>query len=1698
MSRKINLFFDALPRFLGAGEKGAMAFIRCLPREFCNSLCVNRERSQDWDIFLVGHMYDREKGLITGDKAVEMRENKGRPCLLLVDTNQAGAGMDGIYSASKELHEEDLFRHLHDLAIKSIKQPDIRAISLKAVKRSRRSIRRKIFSPWKEYEFYCDVADLDMKNAGGAFSSLGIWPVDLSQSKNFEDDVEIAAQMVEKLLSPLVVDKPPTLRIESILLPREEQGKAKIIEDMLRSLPVKGNDNFFNELRNSHELWLNQVHPGFSSADITKIEIQSWYGPSGKLSKWSGLVSGGESADLPTFVLPLLDETDNPVQDNSKKSKLEIRWKTVPAELAKGMVSYEVEIRSGDDQLAVLTVEHTGKDVERAIFHDDDFDAEIIGNGSRFEAKAVVKVIGKELESETPEFTIIRDEKGTAEKTINARTIRCLIDGAIELRKDKFDELLSPDSRKDIRRIFTDKNGRVAFRHGNKSYCANRSKALKEVEEQWIDNPNIVPRWRIWIREDGMWSGRAEILEIEKKAASDKAWDRVIAANKAFSSGLSRDCGMLGRLYKAEDSSADEYVNAWAELLGDNVNFEPTHSLAHTAEVLGLGGQLIGLIVLPSHPLRIAWQMAYESLASYLAYESQIKQNVLKKALADLAPVNVPFFLPGLEPGRSFLFGDTFGMAIAAMVSDNDPEPKNSLSLMATCMEIDEDNTPSIGAKTSSILAKEIISYLELHQDVLGGTLRIHAWRAGDAATVARAMGDAKKEFENLGHPDTNEDTQMIGNQRRFSYDLTLVSDPDATASGRFFSNISRNRRCGLKSIAERDEWMLAVLGFGGNRNRPQLRWRRHDIGKDFNRRDAHLNIVFDSFKSEIQFVKDTNNDSSMNSLFGLVQFPVRSFSVTDGNPEWCFRLPFPGEIKTHPVARKYSERVYKLHQSVVLSLSAHLGHPGEYPCMVTRLLPEKRDNLKSLHKNCDWVVSIDRNAGVEYFDSPMDAPDAYDIYIIDAVPERDDLGSLQMITSTCNADEVRILLDMATAHMGLSNSRRNSEYLFKHLKALSGRLAIRLASPANEERARNSGELLALAMSRANSLQANSDDKTWFSLKTGFFIPVDDIRDILPFAESINEPEEANGDEPPKQGARRADLIYVQMLGKSLCLRMVEIKYRRHLQQARNHSFHEDIVEQLNQSFIGFDKWFSISELIQNPVIIALRRIKLARVLTFYLDKARRHHLPQDKYSSLSIEIKRLLSKPDEYVFSMPEDDLHHAFIFCPEFNAAPEKIYSDETGAVSVHIFGPSMLPDPVLTNIEPIEISDAPLDKTKVQDGSMPIPNLDSQVERLVSAKLKKSTSKSNASIPSAKSDISCQPIETAGQAVIDIGRPLSGFPEKLTFQVSTKGNPHLLIVGLPGMGKTTCLGGICRQLTSQGVTPIVLSFHQDIDNQVSSNVGDILSFECPKIGFNPMLINSDKPLAHIDNCGMLRDIFAAIYPDLGDIQLEELRKSMKDSYEQAGWKKSDSLDAVKPPPFVRFLQILKKQNANKGLLARLEELDNYDFFADNREESSLLELHTPVVLKAHAQQNNVVQNAYASFIIYRLYRDMFRRGPQQHITHAVILDEAHRSSRLKLLPTMAKECRKYGIALILASQEVKDFHSSLFSAVANYLVLRVLDQDAKVIARNLMPSDKERSVRNKLIQLQKYHAMFFSESYRQPCTIELASPASELSK
>jgi DNA helicase HerA-like ATPase len=333
------------------------------------------------------------------------------------------------------------------------------------------------------------------------------------------------------------------------------------------------------------------------------------------------------------------------------------------------------------------------------------------------------------------------------------------------------------------------------------------------------------------------------------------------------------------------------------------------------------------------------------------------------------------------------------------------------------------------------------------------------------------------------------------------------------------------------------------------------------------------------------------------------------------------------------------------------------------------------------------------------------------------------------------------------------------------------------------------------------------------------------------------------------------------------------------------------------------------------------------------------------------------------------------------------------------------------------------------------------------------------------------------------------------EQVRWPLTIRGNPHLLIAGLPGMGKTTSLLSLCKQMIGAGIRPIVFSYHEDIDLKLLETIGNVKFVDFDGLAFNPLrVIDRDASRPHLDIAGSLRDIFQAIFPELGDIQAERLRRAIKESFTEKGWDDASVCGPnLEEPAFDRFLEILrsdpKPDRGLRTLLSRLDELDDYGFFRVAETGSSLWDNSEATIIRIHGTQNDNLQRAFAALVLYSLYKDMFRRGLQDRITHAVIFDEAHRAAGLKLIPTMAKECRKYGISLVLASQEAKDFNTSLFSTVANYLILRLTETDAKALIRNVASSQQERLLVDRIKQMDRFRALYFSEGRVRPSLVNL---------
>ena len=458
----------------------------------------------------------------------------------------------------------------------------------------------------------------------------------------------------------------------------------------------------------------------------------------------------------------------------------------------------------------------------------------------------------------------------------------------------------------------------------------------------------------------------------------------------------------------------------------------------------------------------------------------------------------------------------------------------------------------------------------------------------------------------------------------------------------------------------------------------------------------------------------------------------------------------------------------------------------------------------------------------------------------------------------------------------------------------------------------------MALAIAHANCRRATDDDTCWASLDRGFLVPVDDVRDLLP-------PLRDDGDNGADGGERRTrpDLIHVSTQPRrGLAFRFIEVKHRRHLRQARATDLLRQVQEQTVALRSRWQEWYGHEGVYS--AFRAVRRARLARVLRFYADKAHRHGLPVERYREIVVELDRMVERGGDYAIQ-PAPDGDRGWVFCPEY-AGPEPLEISPAGwGARVFLFGPGRLPDSDFRfgehgyTARPTDVSEG--------DGSaengIARPSTASESDESahgddgVGFGSKTADTASGEILSDGSGGLTSGPESSTGRTsspdigtTVPDGRRTEAHPgltraagsddDKAASEAPTpppvpaitlgadtlvgtdvhwpltiKGNPHLLIAGLPGMGKTTCLLSLCRQMVTAGVHPIIFSYHQDIDERLSDLVASVRFVDFDGLGFNPLTVmNRESARAYLDVAGSLRDIFAAIFPELGDLQCESI--------------------------------------------------------------------------------------------------------------------------------------------------------------------------------------------------------------------------------
>jgi hypothetical protein len=326
-------------------------------------------------------------------------------------------------------------------------------------------------------------------------------------------------------------------------------------------------------------------------------------------------------------------------------------------------------------------------------------------------------------------------------------------------------------------------------------------------------------------------------------------------------------------------------------------------------------------------------------------------------------------------------------------------------------------------------------------------------------------------------------------------------------------------------------------------------------------------------------------------------------------------------------------------------------------------------------------------------------------------------------------------------------------------------------------------------------------------------------------------------------------------------------------------------------------------------------------------------------------------------------------------------------------------------------------------------------------------------------------------------IHLGAPADGHGQSVRWQPRLTGSPHLFIVGIPGQGKTVTTLNIIDQLARQGVPSVVVDFHGSYAKSAyaagSLGIRPIVATITEGLPFSPFEADlgqiGARPTSPEVNCQAVAEVFGFVC-GLGPIQQDVVYEALRLAY----GLEIDDTDVRATPTQPGALPTIATVRANirsvstarkcEEVLARCRPMLDFGLFSASDAAKKLSGdaiIRQGMVLDVHDSGLESCQVAAGAFLLRHIYKAMFRLQATQTVRLAIVVDEAHRLSKDKTIPLLMREGRKYGIAVILASQGIADFPDEVLENAGSRIAFRTNAPQSRRVA-GLMASDaKSRS-------------------------------------
>jgi DNA phosphorothioation-dependent restriction protein DptH len=1080
------------------------------------------------------------------------------------------------------------------------------------------------------------------------------------------------------------------------------------------------------------------------------------------------------------------------------------------------------------------------------------------------------------------------------------------------------------------------------------------------------------------------------------------------------------------------------------------------------------------LLLAPTHPLRVLWLYQYQSYVRAWIQQmigkdpDAIKQLISEDSIDKIIDLNTPNAIAWSQ-NRAFINTDNLDLFWSVLPNANIPDLRTAVNAALQAIGAGRKEVV-ISTVTPSQLADKMRRYLCHHPYVR--TLKINVINPGDASVLLEAM---ERLIEDDLYRDINFDIKFFtppGTKNHLvasAFDdlMEFRDDRDYSAGG---------------DISEEEEHLLQP---NANPLFPKLIDAKHSIGDllrdTTDRFESHLTLVIDYFGTSVTTRSHAGPPDS-SALHNLMAEYVTDYTPGKTTATWS-RLVHPNQCP--PLASDgNTERLFHLQDSLSRLASCFHDWGKSLDKRITIQLELTDDHnknhlkmLRKVHLTSDWVFTIDRNFGIEYYDDPTTGPAGESGgYLIDYTPEFLDAISHRLIISTYHQHEVESILKRGFSKLLETDDREAPTIdsyqvgrILQVLKSVSGKLALKLINNPSQAQ-----EVIGLALTR---LLLEREAR----LAGAVLIPVDSH--IQLFHQTPKELENS------ELTLKRTDLILARFEGMRLDIDLIEVKNYKYTSPQKLLELQAAIGDKNKNTEAHFRANFLGSPALRR-LDADIKNKELANILAFYFDRANRYRLfSPDAPAGMSDQaVEQFRHSLEAVEAGVCEVSFHYyGYIFNSSSLKEEERVSFQGNQVMIVGRPGIAGLLDLMLDvgGEEPGPEDSGPDEAGPEEPGRKGTPPTGGPTPQTPSTPTTGGTPSSGAiaaqpslAVESKASPASSEPgpssaVKQEDELNIFLGtNTVTGKPaywNPYTTKPRKLSNQHVLVVGKSGAGKSETTKALVWELSRRDVPSIIFDYQGeyasgDFFEAIQPQVFDVMK----GLPINPFEIPIDpltgRKRPYIEMVFRLSDTLNSVFSGSGDIQMGTLREAIDLCYKQNGFDRDNSESWKNEPPTLEMLELVLGQMAAdrgaqiKNLQVRLQPLFKSGIFRKKKAEFEFEDLFkkTTVILLTAGIKDLML--AASRFILEKVYSAMLMAGVSKKLRVMAVVDEAHKLCGDETVTALIKEARKYGLGIILSSQETRDFHPSVFANTGTLIGLALEEEDAGVMSKYMGLTDK----------------------------------------